>query len=61
MIKKDIIRRIADKIGGTEIETRPIVQKTLDVIINVLAAEGRLELRNFGVFEVQRRKAQKGP
>ena len=56
MTKKDIVRRIADDVNRTELETRPIVQKTLDAIINVLAAEGRLELRNFGVFEVKKRK-----
>ena len=46
-------------------ETRLIVQKTLDAIINVLAVEGRVELRNFGVFEVKKRKpgrpATRGP
>jgi hypothetical protein len=32
---------------------------TLDGIIDVLATEQRLELRNFGVFEVRKRKARK--
>ena len=36
-----------------------IVQKKLDAIINVLAAEGRVELRNFGVFVVKRRKPRR--
>ena len=56
MTKRNIIRRIADELGLTVIETQPIVQKTLDAIINVLAEEGRVELRNFGVFEVKKRK-----
>ena len=56
MTKKDIIRRIADELNRTTIETAPIVQKTLDAIITILAAEGRIELRNFGVFAVKRRK-----
>jgi len=60
MTKKDIVRRIADDLGRTELETRPIVEKTLDAIINVLAAEGRLELRNFGVFAVKKRKPRPG-
>jgi nucleoid DNA-binding protein len=42
--------------GRTELETKPIVQKTFDAIINVLAAQGRVELRNFGVFAVKKRK-----
>src|SRR5208337_4259178 len=60
MTKKDIVRRIADDLGRTTIETAPIVQKTLDAIVNVLAEEGRVELRNFGVFLVKRRKARQG-
>ena len=58
MTKKDIIRCIADELGRTAIETTPIVQKTLDTIINVLAKEGRIELRNFGVFQVKKRKSR---
>jgi len=42
--------------GPYRAETKLIVQKTLDAIINVLATEGRVELRNFGVFKVKRRK-----
>src|SRR5271165_3800843 len=56
MTKKNIVRRIADELDRTELETKLIVQKTLDAIINVLAKEGRVELRNFGVFEVKKRK-----
>ena len=55
MTKRNLVRRIADELGRTEVETKPIVQKTLDAIINVLAAEGRVELRNFGVFDVKKR------
>ena len=40
MTKRNLVRRIADDLNRTELETRPIVQKTLDAIINVLAAEG---------------------
>ena len=56
MTKKDIVRRIADELNRTTVETAPIVQKTLDAIVNGLAEEGRVELRNFGVFLVKRRK-----
>ena len=60
MTKRIIVRRIADELDRTELETRLIVQKTLDAIINVLAEDGRVELRNFGVFEVRRRKPRQG-
>ena len=58
MTKRNLIRRIADELNLTAQETQPIVQKTLDAIINVLATEGRVELRNFGVFEVKKRIAR---
>ena len=60
MTKKNIVRRIADELNRTELEMRPIVQRTLDAIINVLAEEGRVELRNFGVFAVKKRKPRQG-
>jgi nucleoid DNA-binding protein len=55
MTKRNIVRRIADELDRTEQETGLIVQKTLDAIINVLAVESRVELRNFGVFQVKKR------
>jgi len=54
--KREIVRRIADELGCSQLETMQIVQKTLDAIINVLAAGGRVELRNFGVFDVKKLK-----
>ena len=59
MTKKDIVRRIADDLGCQQIETMQIEQKTLDAIIDVLAEEGSIELRNFGIFEVKKRKPRK--
>jgi nucleoid DNA-binding protein len=56
MTKKNIVQSIAEELDLPQIETKEIVQKTLDAIIDVLAAEGRVELRNFGVFEVRKRK-----
>ena len=53
MTKKNIVCRIAGELDRPELETKLIVQKTLDAIITVLAEAGRVELRNFGV-EVKR-------
>src|SRR5881397_1351007 len=43
----------------TQLKTKEIVQQTFDAIVDTLLAEKRIELRNFGVFEVKRRKARK--
>jgi len=56
MTKKDIVCSISEKIAVSQVQTKEIVQNTLDAIIETLAENGRIELRNFGVFEVKRRK-----
>jgi len=57
--KKEIVKTISDEIGMTQLKTKEIVQKTFDAIVETLVQEGRIELRNFGVFEVKRRAARK--
>ncbi len=59
MTKKEIVRIISEQLDLTQLQTKEIVQKTFDVITELLANEGRLELRNFGVFEVKRRRPRK--
>ena len=59
MTKKDIVRTISEEIGLTQLQTKEIVQKTFDAIVEVLVAERRIELRNFGVFEVKLRAPRK--
>jgi nucleoid DNA-binding protein len=54
--KKDIARAIAEGSGVTQAQALGIVQWVFDGIVETLASEGRIELRNFGVFEVKRRK-----
>jgi len=41
------------------LQTKEIVQKTFNAIVEALVEEGRIELRNFGVFEVKRRAPRK--
>lgn len=59
MTKKEIVRTISEEIGLTQLKTKEIVQKTFDAIVDALVTEGRIELRNFGVFEVKKRAARK--
>lgn len=60
MTKKEIARMISDELGLTHQKTQQVVQRTLDVIIEVLANEGQVELRNFGVLKVKDRPARLG-
>jgi len=57
--KKEIVRTISEEIGLTQLKTKEIVQKTFDAIVDTLVEDGRIELRNFGVFEVKRRAPRK--
>ena len=59
MTKKEIVKQISDRIGLTQLKTKEIVQQTFDAIVDTLIEAGRIELRNFGVFEVKQRKARK--
>jgi integration host factor subunit beta len=57
--KKEIVKTISEEIGMTQLKTKEIVQKTFNAIVDTLVDERRIELRNFGVFEVKKRAARK--
>jgi nucleoid DNA-binding protein len=56
MTKKDIAKEIAQAAGITQAQAQDIVQRVFNGIIEALVEKGRIELRNFGVFEVKKRK-----
>jgi nucleoid DNA-binding protein len=60
LTKRDLVIRISEETGRMQHEVFDIIQKTLDCIAQTLAQGDRVELRNFGVFEVQVRKARVG-
>ncbi len=59
MTKKEIVKQIAEQVNETQLKTKDIVRLTFEAIIETLVTEGRIELRNFGVFEVKQRKPRK--
>lgn len=59
MTKKEIVKHISDQLNLSQQDVKKVVQETFDAVIAALANEGRIELRNFGVFEVKQRKARK--
>jgi nucleoid DNA-binding protein len=56
--KKDIVRTIAEQLDLPQLRTKELVQRTFDALIETLVQEGRIELRNFGVFQIKRREAR---
>ena len=59
MTKKDMAKAIADETGIPQGRAAAIVQRIFDGIVETLLTEGRLELRNFGVFEVKERRPRR--
>lgn len=60
LTKRDLVTRISAETGLTQQQVQEVVQKTLDYIGQALAHGDKVELRNFGVFEVKIRKARVG-
>jgi nucleoid DNA-binding protein len=56
--KKDIVKTIAEQIDLPQLRTKDLVQRTFDALIEALVREGRIELRNFGVFQIKKREAR---
>jgi nucleoid DNA-binding protein len=60
MTKRDLVVRISEETGLVQQEVLNVVQKTLDYISDAVTRGQKVELRNFGVFEVKVRKARVG-
>lgn len=60
LTKRDLVIRISEETGLVQQQVLDVIQKTLDYIAQSLAKGDKVELRNFGVFEVKVRKARIG-
>src|SRR5438445_9380977 len=60
MTKRDMVIRISNETGLVQQHVLDVVQKTLDYIAEAVSKGEKVELRNFGVFEVKIRKARIG-
>lgn len=60
LTKRDLVISISEETGLIQSKVFEVVQKTLDHIAASLAKGDKVELRNFGVFDVRTRKARVG-
>jgi nucleoid DNA-binding protein len=60
LTKRDLVIRICKDTGLAQQHVMDLVQATLDHITKALAKGEKVELRNFGIFEVRARKARLG-
>ena len=59
--REDIIRRVGDKLNLTHNEMKLILETTLDTMSEMLIEHKsriRIELRNFGIFEIKPTRAK---
>ncbi len=60
MRKRDIVLKISQDTGIKQVVVKEIVQRALDSILEALKEGKRIELRNFGVFQIKRRRRRIG-
>lgn len=60
MTKRDLVIRISEETGMVQQQVLDVVQRTLDYLAEAVSKGRKVELRNFGVFEVKVRKARVG-
>jgi nucleoid DNA-binding protein len=60
LTKRELVVRISEETGLIQTQVFDVVQKTLNYITEALAKGDKVELRNFGVFDVKIRKARVG-
>ena len=60
MTKRDLVVRISEQTELIQLDVLEVVKLTLKQIADALANGDKVELRNFGVFEVKTRKARIG-
>lgn len=58
--KKQLVEKISEQTNQTKVVTKETVQLFLDTITHELERGNRIELRDFGVFEVKERAARVG-
>lgn len=60
MTKQDIIQSVCERLDLPKPQAAQLVQATFDALTESLIRDGRVELRNFGIFQIKRRQARIG-
>ena len=60
MIKIDIVKRVAEQLELKDREALTVVDTIINAIKETIQEHGRMEIRNFGVFQVKQRKPRTG-
>jgi nucleoid DNA-binding protein len=60
MRKRGIVLKISQDTGIKQVVVKEVVQRTFNTILDALKGGDRIELRNFGIFQVKKRKRRIG-
>lgn len=60
MIKADIIKQVAKNLNKNDKEALAIVDSIMESMKEVICQQQRLEIRDFGVFQIKQRKPRVG-
>jgi integration host factor subunit beta len=60
MRKRGIVLKISQDTGIKQVVVKEVVQRTFNAILDALKNGERIELRNFGIFQVKKRKRRIG-
>ena len=60
MIKADIVKQVARELGTKDKEALVVVDTILESLRDVICQYGRVEIRDFGVFQIKTRKERVG-
>ncbi|MDD2456180.1 MAG: integration host factor subunit beta [Kiritimatiellae bacterium] len=60
LTKRELVTQISKETGITQLDVSEVVQRTLDGIVEALNAGRHVEFREFGVFELMKRKSRIG-
>ncbi len=58
MTKADIVARIAQTTGMTKVDTSEVLDALLESISEAMGRGEKIEIRGFGIFKVENRKAR---
>jgi nucleoid DNA-binding protein len=56
--KKDLVERIADTTGLTQVDTKIVVESFLEAVAQALQAGRNIEIRGFGRFKIKEKRAR---
>ena len=56
--KKDLVEKISDRTGLTQVDTKIVVESFLDSVAKALQCGSNIEIRGFGRFKVKKKRAR---